>query len=274
MAELLIFLPLFVLLVVTGAFAGIIAGLLGVGGGIILVPAFFYIFGTLGYAPAQLMQICLATSLATIVVTSARSVTAHYKKGAVDLVILRSWAPGAAIGAAISVYAAVNLRSDILMMVFGVLGLIVALYLAFGRANWRLGSEMPTGLARMITSVSLGFLSVLMGIGGGSFGVPLMSLYGQPIHRAIGTASGFGIVIALPSVIGFLASGHEIADKPPLTIGYVNLPAFAIVVIMTLFTAPFGVALAHSMNPRPLRSAFAVFIGLMALNMLRKSWGT
>jgi uncharacterized membrane protein YfcA len=209
-------LQMLALLAVIGAFAGVLAGLLGVGGGIVLVPAFFYAFQTLGYGGPQLMQICLATSLATIIVTSVRSVLSHHRKGAVEWAILRGWAPGIAVGAV---------------------------------------------------------LGVLVGIGGGSFGVPLMSLYGIAIHRAVATAAGFGVTIALPSVIAFLFLSIDPAHRPPLTFGAVNLVAFAVVVAMTLVTAPLGVRLAHAMDPKPLKRVFAVFLTLVALNMLRKSLG-
>lgn len=264
-------LSLVALLLMIGAVAGVIAGLLGVGGGIILVPAFYYMFAALGYDSENLMQICVATSLATIIFTSIRSVLSHNKKGAVDWGILKGWAPGIAVGAVVGVLIAREMRSVTLMIVFGVLGALVGLYLAFGRQNWRLGDAMPTRFGRILTSPVLGFLSVLMGIGGGSFGVPLMTLFNQPIHRAIATSAGFGVIIAVPSVIGFLLIGWGLPVKPPLTIGLVNLPAFAIVVSMTLVTAPLGVKLAHAMNPKPLKTAFAFFIMLMALNMLRKA---
>ncbi len=266
-------LPMLALLLAIGAFAGVIAGLLGVGGGIILVPAFYFAFSGLGYDNPQLMQICLATSLATIVVTSIRSVLSHHKRGAVDWDILKSWAPGIAIGAAIGMVAATGLRSDVLMAIFGVLGLIVGLYLGLGRANWRLGGEMPKGITRALVSPIVGFLSVLMGIGGGSFGVPLMSLYGVVIHRAVATAAGFGVIIAVPSVIGFLLIDAPLENRPPFTIGHVNLVAFAIIISMTLITAPLGVRLARSMDAKLLKRVFAGFIVLMALNMLRKALG-
>jgi uncharacterized membrane protein YfcA len=112
-----------------------------------------------------------------------------------------------------------------------------------------------------------------MGIGGGSFGVPLMSLYGVPIHRAVATAAGFGVTIALPSVAGFLLLEIAPEHRPPFTIGAVNLVAFAVVIAMTLVTAPWGVRLAHAMDPKPLKRVFAVFITVVALNMLRKALG-
>ncbi len=273
MPDMMLLVQMLVMLAVIGAFAGVLAGLLGVGGGIVLVPAFFYAFQTLGYGGAQLMQLCLATSLATIIVTSVRSVLSHNKKGAVDWKILRSWGPGIAAGAVIGVIAAASMRSTTLQALFGVLALIIGFYLGLGKQHWRLGEVMPKGLRRGILSPLVGFLSVLMGIGGGSFGVPLMSLYNTPIHRAVATAAGFGVIIAVPSVIGFLLLPIDPAHRPPLTIGAVNMVAFGIVIAMTLITAPWGVKLAHAMDPKPLKRVFAVFLVLVALNMLRKAWG-
>lgn len=273
MPELAEFLPMLLLILAIGALAGVIAGLLGVGGGIVLVPAFFFAFEGLGYDTEGLMQICLATSLATIVVTSVRSVVGHHKKGAVDWDILRAWGPGIAIGAALGVVAASGLRNEALMAIFGILGVSVGLYMAFGRAEWRLGDQMPGRVGTFTASPILGFLSVLMGIGGGSFGVPMMTLYGVAIHRAVATAAGFGVIIAVPAVAGFLLTGSNVVNRPPYTVGQVNLVAFVAVIAMTLITTPWGVKLAHAMDPKPLKRVFAVFIMIMALNMLRKAFG-
>ncbi|WP_375691535.1 sulfite exporter TauE/SafE family protein [Pseudooceanicola sp. LIPI14-2-Ac024] len=264
-----------VLLMVIGGFAGVLAGLLGVGGGIVLVPAFFYAFQTLGYDGPNLMQICLATSLATIIVTSLRSLHSHNRKGAVDWDILKSWGPGIVIGAVLGMLTAASVKSHALQVLFGVLAFVIGLYLLLGKPEWRLGDAMPKGIKRAVLSPLVGFLSVLMGIGGGSFGVPLMTLYGRPIHRAVATAAGFGVAIAVPSVIGFLFyTPPEGQPVPPLTVGAVNLPAFLVVIAMTLITTPLGVKLAHATDPKPLRRIFAVFLLLVALNMLRKAiWG-
>jgi uncharacterized protein len=259
------------LLMAIGAIAGVIAGLLGVGGGIVLVPAFFYMFASLGYGGDQLMQVCIATSLATIIVTSVRSVLAHHRKGAVDWAVLRSWAPSVAAGALAGFLLAATLKSAALQAIFGVLALIAGLYMAFGQAEWRLGIALPDGHVRAGLGGSLGFFSALMGIGGGTFGVPMMTLYDVPIHRAVATAAGFGIVIAVPSACGFLLL--PVSQAPPLTVGAVNLPAFAVTIAMTLLTTPYGVALAHRMDARPLKRIFAIFITLVALNMLRKVAG-
>lgn len=268
MPEVSTLLPLVGLLVLTGAFAGVLAGLLGVGGGIIFVPAFFYAFTALGYDSPQLMQICLGTSLAGIIVTSLRSLSSHHKKGAVEWGILRSWGPGIVIGALIGVAVATQLRSVVLQGLFGGIGICIGVFIAFGRSDWRLGTVMPKGAFRAIGSPLIGFLSVLMGIGGGSFGVPTMTTFGVPIHRAVATASGYGVIIAVPSVIAFLFA--DIAVAPPFTVGAVNFAALGIVVCMTLITAPWGAALAHRLDPKPLKRVFGGFLILVALNMLRK----
>ena len=265
--------PMALMLMAIGGFAGVLAGLLGVGGGIVLVPAFFYAFASLGYEGPQLMQVCLATSLATIIVTSIRSVLSHNKKGAVDWEILKTWAPGIAIGAILGMMVASSLRSTTLQGIFGCLAIVIGLYMGFGRSEWRLGQAMPKGILRAVLSPVVGFLSVLMGIGGGSFGVPLMSLYNTPIHRAVATAAGFGVIIAVPSVAGFLLVEIDPATRPPFTVGAVNVPAFLLVIAMTLTTAPLGVKLAHAMDPKPLKRVFAVFLTLVAVNMLRKALG-
>jgi uncharacterized membrane protein YfcA len=258
-------------LLVIGAGAGVIAGMLGVGGGIVLVPAFFYVFSHLGYGGDQMMQVCVATSLATIVFTSARSVQAHHAKGAVDWAMLRSFGPFIVMGAGLGVLVAANLSSLALQAVFAVLAGIAGLYLAFGRPEWRLGDVLPAQPLRGFLGGALGLISAVMGIGGGTFGVPMMTLYGYAIHRAVATAAGLGALIAVPAVLGFLAL--PVQDAPPFSIGAVNLPAFGAVIFSTMITTPWGAQLAHKMNPAPLKRAFAVFLVLVAANMLRKVLG-
>ncbi len=271
MPDISTFVPMLLLLMAIGAFAGVLAGLLGVGGGIVLVPAFYYTFAGLGYESGELMQVCLATSLATIIVTSARSVTAHHRRGAVEWDILKSWAPGIVAGAILGVLVAAGLRSATLQVIFGGLGISIGLYMLFGNAAWRLADEMPGRGLRWTLSPLVGFLSVLMGIGGGSFGVPIMTLHGIPIHRAVATAAGFGFIIALPSVVGFLLV--DVAGAPPWSLGAVNLPAFLVVITMTMVTAPLGAKIAHALDPKPLKRVFGVFLTLVALNMLRSALG-
>jgi len=255
-------------LAVPAAFAGVLAGLLGVGGGIVLVPAFLFAFGALGYDSASIMQICLATSLATIIVTSLRSLGKHRAHGAVDMETLKTWAPGIAVGALCGVLVANVLSSEMLKAIFGGLTVMIGVWLALGRTDWRLGDAMPTGALRAGLSSVTGLLSTLLGIGGGSIGVPLMTAFGHPIHRAVGTAAGFGLLIAVPSVLGFLVSPTPVEGRPPLTIGAVNVPTFLIVVAITWATAPMGVALAHRLDAAVLRRFFGGFLLLVGLRMI------
>lgn len=261
--------PLLIAMVGVGAVAGVVGGLLGVGGGIVLVPAFFYTFEVLGYHGAQVMQICVATSLATIVVTSARSVGGHARRGAVDWEVLRTWAPWMVAASGLGVLVAARVPSAALQAVFGLLAGLAGLWMAFGRAHWRLADAPPRGALRAVLALATGFSSTLMGIGGGTFGVPLMTLFNLPMHRAVGTASGFGVLVAVPAVAGFLFV--PVKDAPPWTLGAVNLPIFLLVIGSTLVTTPLGVRLAHRLDARPLRRAFALFLTLVAANMLRKA---
>ncbi|KGK79892.1 membrane protein [Thalassobacter stenotrophicus] len=270
MPDISVLLPFVGFLLVVGGFAGVLAGLLGVGGGIVLVPAFYFVFQQLGYTGPQLMQVCVATSLATIIVTSLRSVRAHHGKGAVSWQTLRTWAPGIVMGAATSVLVANQLRSDTMVIIFACLALSVAAYMGLSKDHWRLADAMPQGVRRVVMSIGVGFLSVLMGIGGGGIAVPLMKLHGRPMHSAVGTAAGFGLLIAVPGAIGFLLSPAG-AGAPPGTVGLVNLPAFAIIVAMTTITTPIGVNLAHKLNPSVLKRVFAAFLFLVALNMIRRA---
>ncbi len=266
--DILLFVKLISVLAAVGCVSGVLAGLLGVGGGVVLVPAFFYIFQNLGYDGPDLMQVCLATSLATIIVTSIRSVMAHNRKGAVEWEILKKWAPGISVGAIFGMLTVSSLQTVYLQMIFGVLASLIGLYMLASKATWQIAPEMPTGIKQRAISATVGFLSVLMGIGGGSFGVPLMTLHGVVIHRAVATAAGFGLAIGVPSAIGFLFTNIDAATRPPLTIGAINLPAFFIVICMTLLTAPLGVKLAHATNPRPLKRIFGLFLTCVAINML------
>ena len=262
---------LIALLACVGAVAGVIAGLLGVGGGIVIVPSLYYVLSSLGYPHESLMHVCVATSLATIVPTSIRSVLSHNKKGAVDWAMLRAWAPYVAIGAIIGAFSADFLKTRALMTIFGVVAFAVSLHMAFGKASWRLSDAPPKGASLAGWAGGNGFVSAMMGIGGGTLGVPILSLHDVPIHRAVATAAGMGVLIALPSALIYLFTGLDVAQKPPFTLGYVNLAAFAIITPMTVLCAPYGVKMAHSMNTKALKTAFALFLAIAALNMLRKA---
>lgn len=265
------YLTLFGVIAAAGAVAGIISGLLGIGGGIVLVPAFYYVFSMLGYTPEQLMQICVATSTGTIIVTSLRSVTSHHKRGAVSLELIRTWGPFVALGSVLGVLAAASLRSHQLQLIFGGIGVALGLYMLIGKPSWRIAEQLPGRALGGVYGTIIGFFSAMMGIGGGSFTVPLLTAYSVPPHRAVGTSPGFGLLISIPGFIVFLLTGWGIEGKPPGTFGYVNLPAVFLIMGVSLLTVPVGVKLAHSLSPARLRLVFALTVLLLAGNMLRKA---
>jgi uncharacterized membrane protein YfcA len=252
----------------TGAIAGVLAGLLGVGGGIVIVPVLFILFDYLDIPPQISMHIAVATSLATIIPTSISSARSHHKKGSIDLDLLKSWAPlifiGAAIGGVLSKY----LASTSLTLIFGVIALLVSINMALPK-KLVISDELPKGIVgKGLLPSFIGGFSALMGIGGGTLSVPILSAFSFPIHRAVGTASAFGLVIAIPAVIGFIWSGWSADLRPPYSFGYVSLPAAVLIFSVSVFTAPLGAKLAHSLNPANLKKAFALFLFITSLRML------
>ena len=258
-------------LAATGAFAGLIAGLFGIGGGVVMVPALYFAFGLLGYDDGPRMQVAVGTSLAVIVATSLRSVTSHAKRGAVDGQILRTWIPWIVAGALIGSLIADLLPGRALTALFGVTALLLSAKFVFGRSDWKLADEMPVGAIRAGLGGSIGLLSSLMGIGGGVFGVTLMTLCGRSIHRAVGTAAGFGIAIGLPGALGFVVWGWNEAGRPPLSLGYVNVLGFAILATSAFFLAPVGAGLAHKLPAAILKRLFAIGLAVTAISLIREA---
>jgi uncharacterized membrane protein YfcA len=219
------------------------------------------------------MHVAVATSLATIVLTSIRSVMAHNKHDAVDWDIIRSWAPWIVIGALVGMALSGFLSNTALLGIFGTMGFVLAAQLFFGRPTWRLADEMPGGAIRGGLGMAIGALSALMGIGGGTFGVSLMTLYGRPIHRAVATAAGWGVLIGLPSALAAIVIGWGRDGLPPFSLGHVNMAAFALISVFTVTMAPLGAKLAHRMDAALLRRSFGVLLALVAARMLWKALG-
>ncbi|MGE0046752.1 MAG: sulfite exporter TauE/SafE family protein, partial [Hyphomonadaceae bacterium] len=231
-------------LAVAGLFAGFIGGLFGVGGGIVLVPALYHVFGLLGVPDEVRMHAAVATSLSTILATSWRSLSTHAKSGAVDFALLRVWTPWIALGAAGGALVAGLSSDETLLIVFGVGMLLIALQMGFGRDEWRLARDVPTGWPRNIIAAIIGALSAMMGIGGGTWGVLMMTLSGRTIHQAVATASGFGAAIAIPAALVNVFTGWRAPGLPPFSAGYVNLIGFVLLALLTMLTAPYGARLA------------------------------
>jgi uncharacterized membrane protein YfcA len=238
-------LPLAVLLVLTGLLAGGVAGLLGVGGGIVIVPVLFHVFTELGIDPAVRMHLAVGTSLATIVVTAWRSSRSHHARGAVDVALLRAWIGPVLLGVLLGSATARYASGPALSAVFATVALCVAVHLAFSRESWRIADGLPRGPGRVALGSGIGFFSVLMGLGGGTLGVP----------------------IGVPGAISFAASGWDVPGLPQGSLGYVNLLGFALIVPATWLSAPWGARLAHVAPQRTLRRAFALFLALTSLRM-------
>jgi uncharacterized membrane protein YfcA len=257
----------------SGLIAGTVAGLLGVGGGIVLVPVLYQVLGILGIDENVRMTLAVGTSLATIIPTSIRSTLSHDKKGAVDWPTLRAWALPTVIGVVIGTYLAAVVGAKGLTGVFAIGAGSLGLFMMVSREDWRIGDKLPSGIGSWILGLANGCLSVMMGIGGGTFGVSAMTLYGVPIHRAVATAAGFGFLIALPGAVGMIVNGWNAEGLPPFSLGYVNLIGLALIVPATIVAAPWGVAIAHRLTRTQLRLAFGTFLCLTALRVGFAYWG-
>lgn len=259
-------------LVAAGLSAGFVGGLFGIGGGIVIVPALYFVFTALGIDEAIRMHVAVGTSLSTIIATSWRSLAAHTKAGAVDFAVLRSWTPWIALGALIGAAVAGFANTEVLLVVFGGGLLLIAAQMALANPNWRLVNELPSGIVRAVIAGALGLLSAMMGIGGGAIGVTVMTLCGRPIHQAVATASGFGAAIAIPAVIGYAATGWAREGLPPWSLGFVNVPGFVFLALLTTLTAPIGARLAHRLPQQTLKRAFAAVLAIISVNMLREAF--
>jgi len=264
-------LPMALALLGTGALGGLLAGLLGVGGGIVIVPALDYVFGLLGVDAAARMHVAVATSLATIIPTAISSSRAHARRDAVDRELAAAWAVPIMLGAGLGALLAARARSSVLTAIFGVVAFAVAVKMMLPFGDWRLGARVPRGWRSALLPAAIGLVSSLMGIGGGTVSVPVMSLYGEPIHKAVGTAALFGLLISVPGTLGFLLAATH-AGPPWGTVGLVNLPAVFLIAPMTMLLAPAGVRLAHALSRRTLSAVFGVFLGLVGARMLWRTW--
>jgi len=251
----------------SGLIAGTVAGLLGVGGGIVLVPVLYQTLGVLGVDESVRMPLSVGTSLATIIPTSIRSTLSHHKQGAVDWQMLRAWAAPTVVGVLAGTWLAAAIGGKGLTAVFAAGTAAFGLYMVLARDEWRFGDTVPMGAGSWLLGFANGCLSVMMGIGGGTFGVTVMTLYGTTIHRAVATAAGFGLIIALPGTIGMIANGWNAHGLPPFSLGYVSLIGLALIVPATIVAAPWGVALAHRLSRTTLRLAFGFFLCATAARM-------
>jgi uncharacterized membrane protein YfcA len=268
------------LLIAVGALSGFLAGVFGIGGGAILVPVFYECFRLAGVPLEVRMPLCIGTSLAIIIPTSLSSFRAHYKRGAVDMDVLRRWWLPIVLGVLAGSVTARYAPERLFKIVFVLVAWFAAGRLLLARDNWKLGHELPRDPLMRVYGFFIGLLSTLMGVGGGLFANLLMTFYGRPIHQAVATSSALAVLISIPGAIGYVYAGWPAAARfpdvaalqLPFAIGYVSLIGALLVMPTTLITAPLGVKVAHALSKRALETAFGIYMfivgGRFAISLL------
>ena len=260
--------PTLLALVATGVFAGILAGLLGVGGGIVIVPVLFFLFQSFGVSPESAMLVATATSLATIVPTSISSIRSHNKKGNVDFELLKRWSVFILIGVLAGSWLVTRVEGTLLTILFGVIATLSALNMLFRTGKSALYPKLPNTAGQTVMGSCIGFFSAMVGIGGGTISVPLLTLYNYPTHKAIGTAAAIGLIISLPGALTMMILGSTPIDAPAGTFGLVNLFGFICIVPLTVIFAPVGASLAAKLDAAKLKKIFALVLLFTGLRML------
>jgi uncharacterized membrane protein YfcA len=257
-------------LMVTGVASGIAAGLLGIGGGAIIVPALSTALAWLGYDSDVVQHVAVGTSLAIIIPTGIMSARAHHKRGALDMKVLRLWAPFIVAGTFIGGLMAGYFSGDVLRIVFAVMAFVIAANIVFAFQTKLMGHLHSSSLVHRISAFVVGYISSLMGIGGGSLTVPTLVAFGSTMHAAVGTSAAIGVAIAVSGTLGFIISGWGVAGLPPLSVGYINLVAMVLVAVLAAVFAPVGASIAHKLDQKTLKYVFAAFLVVVGLNMLWK----
>lgn len=257
----------FLLLASMGALAGMLAGLLGIGGGIIIVPVLALVFEHQGVSLTVLMHVAIGTSLATIVTTSISSIMAHQKRGAIDWQVFRFITPGILLGALLGSYVAKLIPGETLQMIFIGFMFFVAFQMAKGMAT-QPHRTLPGKAGLTIAGTVIGTVSSMMGIGGGSMSVPFLTWCNMQVRRAVATSASIGLPIALAGTAGYIYTGWGIEQRPPWSIGFINLPAYLGIVIASTLFAPLGARIAHRVSDIVLKRLFALFLVIVGIYML------
>ncbi len=261
---------LIVELVLLGICSGFLAGLLGIGGGMVMVPFISYFLGARGVSPELGVKMAIATSMATIMFTSLSSVRAHHKRGAVRWDLVRSLAPGIVVGSLLASLGVFSLLKG------SWLAILFALFVGFSATQMfrntkpQASRQLPDGAGRFGAAAVIGFLSGLVGAGGGFISVPFMVWCNVAMHNAVATSAALGFPIAVANVAGYVVSGLGVTDLPAGSLGYLWLPALAVIAVCSVFTAPLGARAAHALPVAALKKVFAGVLYLLAAYMLQK----
>ena len=257
---------LLLVLSIAASVAGFMAGLLGVGGGIIMVPALYYAFTVLDFDIATRMHISVGTSLAIIVPTSIISAKTHMEHKAVDINLVKSFGIFIVLGVIGGTFLAVNLRTSDFILFFSIMAFIVGLFFIFFRDKFLENPKKIKDSIKNISGVAVGFISVLLGIGGGSLMVPFMRTFGYDIRKSIGTASAIGILIAISGTITMITGGEIINNiSTPYTIGYINLFGFIVFVPVTMLMARIGAKAVYKIDKKLLSKIFGSFLIIVSI---------
>ena len=260
---------LFLLLImsVTAVVAGFFAGFFGIGGGIITVPCLFYIFGSVGIDKSFIMHLAVGTSFAIIVPTAIMSVFTHYKHQAVDFGVIKTYGIFVVIGVIIGTFFAASMQTKSLVLFFSIIIYLLALNLIFLKDKTKIKLKF-TLLQRTFLGFIVGFVSSLMGIGGAIMNVPILKFVGYTINKAIGSAASIGFLISVFGCLGFLASGMLIKTDIPLSIGFINIPAFLVFIPITVMMAKVGASTVHRIKREIITKLFGFFLIIIASRFL------
>ncbi|HWV54024.1 sulfite exporter TauE/SafE family protein [Pseudorhodoplanes sp.] len=258
-----------VAIVIGGVLTGLLAGLFGVGGGAIIVPVLYEIFRILGVSEDIRIQLCVGTSLAIIIPTSIRSYLAHRARGTLPTGVLKAWIVPITVGVIVGGVIAALAPAPIFKSFFAVMALLLGAKFLFANERWRIAGTLPGRALMTVYGLFIGFYSAMMGVGGGAVSTLILSLYGQPIHAAVGISAGVGVIISVVGTIGFIIAGlsHQ-ALMPPLSIGYVSLIGVALMAPVSAFVAPYGARIAHALSRRKLELAFGIFLWIVAFRFI------
>jgi uncharacterized membrane protein YfcA len=256
-------------IVAGGLLTGLLAGLFGIGGGAIIVPILYEVFGVLGVPEEVRIQLCVGTSIAIIVPTNVLSFLAHRAKGIVLMDVVRAWALPAVIGVAVGSVIAAFAPGAVLKLAFVVVAGVIATKLLLGRDDWRIADDLPRGAGMSAYGFVIGLAASLMGISGGSISNMILTLHGKTMHQAVATSAGLGVPITIAGTIGYMLAGlPQQARMPPLSIGYVSLLGLVLMAPVSSLVAPYGARLSHALSKRKLEIGFGVFLMLVSLRFL------
>lgn len=251
-----------------GTFAGVCAGLFGVGGGMIIVPALVWMFTAYGYSPDIIAHLAVRTSLATIMVTSISSLTAHHKRGGVRWEVWKNMAIGLVVGSLLGAAVADQMNGLMLQALIGVAALLVAFKMLFLSNKENLGRPLPSAPVQIGAGSGIGMASAIFGIGGGSLTVPFLTWAGLPMRQAVGTSAACGLPIALAGAAGFAWFGQDVVGLPSGAIGFVHVTGFICISIASFITAKLGAKWAHQLPAATLKKGFGALLVIAGSQLL------